>query len=60
MATNIPPHNMGEVIDGMCCLIDHPDASLDELMQYIKGAVNLDSLVRELDQRVRLMQLEDQ
>ena len=28
---------MGEVIDGMCCLIDHPDASLDELMQYIKG-----------------------
>ena len=37
MATNIPPHNMGEVIDGMCCLIDHPDASLDELMQYIKG-----------------------
>ena len=37
MATNIPPHNLGEVIDGMCCLIDHPDASLDELMQYIKG-----------------------
>ena len=37
MATNIPPHKMGEVIDGMCCLIDHPDASLDELMQYIKG-----------------------
>ena len=37
MATNVPPHNMGEVIDGMCCLIDHPDASLDELMQYIKG-----------------------
>ncbi len=37
MATNIPPHNMGEVIDGMCCLIDHPDASLDELMQDIKG-----------------------
>ena len=36
MATNIPPHNMGEVIDGMCCLLDHPDASLDELMQYIK------------------------
>ena len=30
------------------------------LMQYIEGAVNLDSLVRELDQRVRLMQLEDQ
>lgn len=37
MATNIPPHNMGEVIDAMCCLIDHPEASLDDLMQHIKG-----------------------
>ncbi|HIT54086.1 MAG TPA: DNA gyrase subunit A [Candidatus Fimivicinus intestinavium] len=37
MATNIPPHNMREVIDGMCCLIDHPDAGLDELMEHIKG-----------------------
>ncbi|XOQ47830.1 MAG: DNA gyrase subunit A [Eubacteriales bacterium] len=37
MATNIPPHNMGEVIDGMCTLIDNPDATLDELMQDIKG-----------------------
>ncbi len=37
MATNIPPHNMGEVIDGMCCLIDHPDATLEELMEHIKG-----------------------
>ena len=37
MATNIPPHNLGEVIDGMCYYIDNPDASLDELMQYIKG-----------------------
>ncbi len=37
MATNIPPHNMGEVIDGMCTLIDNPDASLDDLMQSIKG-----------------------
>ncbi len=37
MATNIPPHNMGEVIDGMCYLIDNPDASLEELMEYIKG-----------------------
>ena len=37
MATNIPPHNMGEVIDGMCCLIDNPDAGLDELMEHIKG-----------------------
>lgn len=37
MATNIPPHNLGEVIDAMCCLIDNPDASLGDLMQYIKG-----------------------
>ncbi len=37
MATNIPPHNLGEVIDGMCYYIDNPEASLDELMQYIKG-----------------------
>ena len=37
MATNIPPHNLGEVIDGMCYYIDHPDATLDELMEYIKG-----------------------
>lgn len=37
MATNIPPHNMCEVINGMCALIDNPDASLEELMEYIKG-----------------------
>ena len=37
MATNIPPHNMGEVIDGVCTLIDNPEATLDELMQSIKG-----------------------
>ena len=37
MATNIPPHNLKEVIDGMCCLIDNPDASLDDLMEHIKG-----------------------
>ncbi len=37
MATNIPPHNMGEVIDGMCCIIDNPDCSLEDIMQYIKG-----------------------
>ncbi|MDD6021609.1 MAG: DNA gyrase subunit A [Oscillospiraceae bacterium] len=37
MATNIPPHNMRETIDGMCYLIDNPDASLEELMEYIKG-----------------------
>ena len=37
MATNIPPHNMREVIDGVCCLIDNPDATLDQLMEHIKG-----------------------
>ena len=37
MATNIPPHNMREVVEGMCCLIDNPDAELDEIMQHIKG-----------------------
>ncbi len=37
MATNIPPHNLKEVIDGMCCLIDNPDATLDDLMEHIKG-----------------------
>ena len=37
MATNIPPHNLGEVIDGMCYYIDNPEAELDELMQFIKG-----------------------
>lgn len=37
MATNIPPHNMGEVCDAVCCLVDNPDAGLDDLMQYIKG-----------------------
>lgn len=37
MATNIPPHNLREVIDGMCYFIDHPDADLPELMEYIKG-----------------------
>ncbi len=37
MATNIPPHNMREVVEGMCCLIDNPSAELEEIMQYIKG-----------------------
>lgn len=37
MATNIPPHNLGEVIDAACMLIDNPDATLEEIMQYIKG-----------------------
>ena len=37
MATNIPPHNIGEVIDGICAQIDDPDITLDELMKYVKG-----------------------
>ena len=37
MATNIPPHNMGEVIDGMCAVIDNPDIELPELMEHIPG-----------------------
>lgn len=37
MATNIPPHNLGEVIDGCLAIIDNPDVSVDELMQFIPG-----------------------
>ena len=37
MATNIPPHNLGEVIDGAVYRIDHPDCSVEELMAFIKG-----------------------
>lgn len=37
MATNIPTHNLGEVIDGCCAYIDNPDIDTDELMQYIKA-----------------------
>ena len=37
MATNIPPHNMNEVVDAMCYLIDNPDAEIADLMNYIKG-----------------------
>jgi DNA gyrase subunit A len=37
MATNIPPHNLGEVIDGVCAQIDDPDITLDELMKHVKG-----------------------
>lgn len=36
-ATNIPPHNLGEVIDATIYRIDHPECSLEDLMQYIKG-----------------------
>ena len=37
MATNMPPHNLGETIDGLVALIDNPDITVDELMQYIPG-----------------------
>src|SRR5258708_23324339 len=37
MATNIPPHNLTEVIDGVCAQIDDPEVSLDELMKHVKG-----------------------
>ncbi len=37
MATNIPPHNLGEVIDGCIYMIDHPEAGTEDLMQFIKG-----------------------
>src|SRR5947199_1377099 len=37
MATNIPPHNLSEVIDGICEQIDNPDITLDELMKHVKG-----------------------
>ena len=37
MATNIPPHNLGEVIDGCIAYIDNPQITTDEMMQYIKG-----------------------
>jgi DNA gyrase subunit A len=37
MATNIPPHNLAEVIDGICAQIDDPEITLDELMKHVKG-----------------------
>ena len=37
MATNMPPHNLGEVIDGICAQIDKPNITIPELMKYIKG-----------------------
>ncbi len=37
MATNMPPHNLGEVVDGICAQVDNPDISIAELMKFIKG-----------------------
>jgi len=37
MATNMPPHNLGEVIDGICAQIDHPDITLEQLRGFVKG-----------------------
>jgi DNA gyrase subunit A len=37
MATNMPPHNLGEVIDGICAQIDKPDITIPELMKFVKG-----------------------
>ena len=37
MATNIPPHNLCEVVDGICLLIDNPDADMAEIMEKVKG-----------------------
>ena len=37
MATNIPPHNLGEVVDATVSLIDNPDATLDDLLKHVKG-----------------------
>ena len=37
MATNIPPHNLREVIDACVCVLDNPEADLNDLMQYVKG-----------------------
>ena len=37
MATNIPPHNLTEVINGVICMIDNPDCTIEDLMQHIKG-----------------------
>ena len=37
MATNIPPHNLGEVIDATLHLLEHPEATPDDLMRFVKG-----------------------
>ena len=41
MATNIPPHNLGELIDAICVLIDNPAIGIDELMEVLPGLIFL-------------------
>ena len=36
MATNIPPHNLGEIVDGLLATLENPDITLDELMVFFK------------------------
>ena len=40
MATNIPPHNLGEVIDGLIMLLDNPEATVKDLMKAVKGLIS--------------------
>ena len=37
MATNIPPHHLGELTDAICHLVDNPEATIDDLMEFIQG-----------------------
>lgn len=37
MATNIPPHNLGEICDAICYLVDHPDCAIDSLLRFVAG-----------------------
>lgn len=37
MATNIPPHNLNELVDGIACLIDNPNATIEDLLQFVQG-----------------------
>ena len=48
MATNIPPHNLGEVIDATIHLIDHPEATPDDLMHFVKGPIRRQEALRRL------------
>ena len=45
MATNIPPHNLGEVIDGIIMLIDNPDVTIKDLARVIKGPTSTGGLI---------------